>query len=150
MKLAVFLFIIFNSFFQDKSPNNQSDGIAIDGYDVVAYFTEDKAVEGTKDYATQYYGLWYYFSSEKHLDLFKANPQKYLPEYGGWCAYAVATKSQKMGVDPETFEIRDGKLYLFYNGFFNNTLKDWKQENPKELVKKGDQNWEVLKNQAEE
>lgn len=150
MKLGIFLFILISGFFQEKSPNNESDGVAIEGYDVVAYFTEDKAVEGTKEYAVEHYGLWYYFSSAENLNTFQANPTKYLPEYGGWCAYAIATKSQKMGVDPETFEIRDGKLYLFYNGFFNNTLKDWKQENPKELVKIGDENWDKLKNQTED
>ena len=71
----------------------------------------------------------------------------YVPQYGGWCAYALGAKAKKVSIDPETYEIRDGKLYLFYNAFFNNTLESWLEEGPKELQKKADKNWEKLKTQ---
>ena len=71
--------------------------------------------------------------------------EAYIPQYGGYCAYAVAESSKKVNIDPETFEIRDGKLYLFYNSWGNNTLKKWNKKNVKGLQKKADLNWEVIK-----
>ncbi|WP_363928617.1 YHS domain-containing (seleno)protein [Winogradskyella sp.] len=88
----------------------------------------------------------YKFASPKNLDIFLKTPEKYSPQYGGYCAYAVAVKSKKVNSDPETFEIRDGKLYLFYNSWGTNTLELWKKENVKGLQKKADQNWEAIKN----
>lgn len=123
---------------------NIQKGAAAEGYDVVAYFS-NKALEGSSKFVTQYEGATYRFSSETNLKTFKANPQKYLPAYGGWCAYAMATKAEKVSIDPETFEIRNGKLYLFYNAFFSNTLESWKEENPNELVLKANKNWLQIK-----
>ena len=71
-----------------------------------------------------------------------------MPQYGGWCAYAMADKGEKVSINPKTFEIRDGKLYLFYNSWGTNTLDLWKKENVKGLQKKADQNWELIKFQA--
>jgi YHS domain-containing protein len=142
---AFFLIACSNGFAQDatalhKKHFNLSDGIAIKGYDPVAYFTTAKAVKGSKDLAVYASGATYYFSSAANKELFKANPAKYEPEYGGWCAYAMGAKGEKVSIDPETFKIINGKLYLFYNKFFNNTLKDWnKDEN--NLQKKADVNW---------
>lgn len=77
----------------------------------------------------------------KNKDLFAAAPVKYEPQYGGWCAYAMGAKGEKVSVDPETFKITDGKLFLFYNRFFTNTLKDWnKDEN--NLKINADKSWE--------
>ncbi len=123
-----------------KKHFNLENGIAIQGYDPVAYFTKSKAVKGKKDLATHYQGATYYFSSLENKELFKNNPSKYEPEYGGWCAYAMGAKGEKVEIDPETFKIINSKLYLFYNQFFNNTLKDWnKDEN--NLHTKADANW---------
>lgn len=115
-----------------------------EGYDVVAYFN-NKAIEGKENYSTVYDGVKYKFSSEVNRDIFKKTPEKYRPQYGGWCAYAIGAKNKKVSIDPETFEIRDGKLYLFYNSWGMNTLDNWKEENPKELKTKADRNWEKLK-----
>ena len=123
---------------------NLSDGhVAINGYDPVAYFTENKAKEGSKSIRTDYKGVTYYFASEKDKNLFIASPAKYEPEYGGWCAYAMGAKGEKVEVDPETFKIVDGKLYLFYNKFFNNTLKSWNKDEVG-LKKKADNNWSSI------
>lgn len=114
--------------------------IGLQGYDPVAYFTENKAVEGSKSIKTTYQGVTYYFKSKQDLELFNANPSKYEPEYGGWCAYAMGAKGEKVEIDPETFKIVNGKLYLFYNKFFNNTLKTWNKDEAG-LKRKADNNW---------
>lgn len=124
---------------------NLKKGYVAEGYDVVAYFS-NQAVEGKKEFTTTHDSVKYKFTSQKNLDTFLKAPEKYIPEYGGYCAYAVAVNSKKVDVDPETFEIRDNKLYLFYNSWGVNTLKKWKKENVKGLQKKADQNWEAIKN----
>ncbi len=88
--------------------------LAVEGYDTVAYFTEGKAVEGDRKYQTEWMGANWRFASEKHLALFLENPEKYAPQYGGYCAYAVSN-DDLAGIDPEQFHIHEGKLYLNYN-----------------------------------
>jgi hypothetical protein len=83
----------------------------------------------------------YYFSSPTHRDKFKSDPAKYEPAYGGWCAFAMGDSGEKVEVDPETFKIIDGRLYLFYNKFFNNTLTSWNKNEPA-LKSKADVNWQ--------
>ncbi len=126
-----------------KKHFNLDDGIAISGYDPVAYFAQSKAVKGKKEMAVYHQGVTYYFSSVANKEAFKANPSKYEPEYGGWCAYAMGEKGEKVSIDPETFKIVNGKLHLFYNRFFTNTLKDW-NKNEASLKSKADANWPKL------
>ena len=126
-----------------KKQFNLESGIAIKGYDPVAYFTQNKAIKGKKDLAVSYQGIIYYFSSVENKELFKTAPLKYEPEYGGWCAYAMGNSAEKVSIDPETFKIVNGKLYLFYNRFFTNTLKDW-NKNEVALKKNADLNWSKL------
>jgi YHS domain-containing protein len=123
-----------------KAYNVEKSGLAIHGYDPVAYFTEHKAIEGKKEISTYFNGVTYRFSSIKNRDLFKANPGKYEPQYGGWCAYAMGANGEKVAIDPETFKVLDGKLYLFYNKLFNNTLTKW-NGNEKTLKNNADRNW---------
>lgn len=85
-------------------------------------------------------GVLYFFSNQKNKDLFLANPSKYKPEYGGWCAYAMGAKGEKVTVDPYTYKLVNNKLYLFYNQFFNNTLKDWNKDQDN-LMRQADLNW---------
>lgn len=123
-----------------KEFNLDASGVAIQGYDPVAYFTSGKPVDGKKEITLQYQGATYWFATAADRDAFKADPRKYEPQYGGWCAYAMGAKGEKVEVDPGTFKIVDGKLYLFYNKFFNNTLKSWnKDEN--HLKANADRNW---------
>lgn len=111
-----------------KQYNLEASGLALQGYDPVAYFTRHKAAPGEKDLTAIYNGITYRFATAEDKNLFIAAPERYEPQYGGWCAYAMGAKGEKVSVDPETFKIVDGKLYLFYNSFFNNTLKDWNKD----------------------
>lgn len=144
--ILTFLFIgISTVSFSQKIDYNTKKGYVAKGYDVVSYFVDGKPMEGKKKYQTTYDGAKFKFSSEKNLTLFRKNPTKYIPQYGGYCAYAVAAKKTKMYIDPDAYEIRDGKLYLFYNSWISNKLTDWQEGNTKELQKKGDENWKILK-----
>ena len=127
---------------------NTEDRVAMDGYDPVSYFIGTPK-EGDEDISTTQQGIIYYFSSKANRDLFIRSPEKYTPVYGGWCAYAMGNTGETVVVDPETFKIIDGKLYLFYNRFFNNTLESW-NEDEQNLKRKADANWNKLINQKNE
>jgi YHS domain-containing protein len=123
-----------------KKQFNLESGLAIEGYDPVAYFKSNKAVKGKKELAVVHQGVTYYFATEENKELFKKNPSAYEPQYGGWCAYAMGKDGDKVSVDPGTFKILNGKLYLFYNKFFNNTLKSWNKDEAN-LKTSADNNW---------
>lgn len=128
---------------QTTSHYNLEDGLAIEGYDPVAYFTSNKAVKGKKDLQYQHEGVTYYFSSAANRDAFTKNPLAYRPQYGGWCAYAMGATGEKVEIDPETFKVYDGKLFLFYNAYFNNTLPKWNKDEIN-LKNKADKNWNSI------
>ncbi|HDY93057.1 MAG TPA: YHS domain-containing protein [Pseudoalteromonas sp.] len=88
---------------------------AIKGYDSVAYFTQNKAVKGSDKYTFSYLGADWHFSSEENKTTFAENPKRYAPQYGGWCAYAMADEGNAVGIDPEAFYIHEDKLYLNYS-----------------------------------
>jgi YHS domain-containing protein len=119
---------------------NTLNGLAIQGYDPVSYFTQNKALKGSSAIATKYRGITYYFASVGNKVLFDKNPVHYEPQYGGWCAYAMGDSGEKVEVDPETFKILDNKLYLFYHTWFNNTLTKWNNDETN-LHMKADKNW---------
>lgn len=89
-------------------------GVAIRGYDTVAYFTESKPVEGNSNFETQWMDATWRFASQENLDLFLADPEKYAPQYGGYCAYGVA-QNYLVKIEPENWSIVDDKLYLNYD-----------------------------------
>lgn len=122
---------------------NLDHGLAIGGYDPVAYFTVHKAIKGDKKIAASADGVLYYFSSTENKALFLRNYQQYEPQYGGWCAYAMGASHEKVEVDPETFKIVDNKLYLFYHSWTNNTLLKWNKEEQR-LKQSADQYWQTL------
>jgi len=112
---------------------------AIKGYDTVAYFTENKPVEGSSDYQTEYLGAQWLFSSQENLDLFLADPEKYAPQYGGYCAWAVS-QNKTASIRPDLFTIVNDKLYLNYNDKINDRwLKDQAL-----FIEQGDANWPKL------
>jgi len=111
----------------DLKHYNLNKGLALQGYDPVSYFTENKAVEGSENINHTLEGLTYYFKSAKNRQLFIKKPQQYAPQYGGYCAYAMAD-GDKVKIDPETFKIIDGKLFLYYNFRFTNTLESWNKD----------------------
>jgi len=122
---------------------NLENSLAIDGYDPVGYFTQNKALKGSKTNSYTYQGVTYHFASPANLEAFKKAPARYEPEYGGWCAYAMGAIGEKVEIDPETFKVADGKLYLFYNKLFTNTLPKWNKDEP-QLKKKADSSWQAL------
>jgi YHS domain-containing protein len=122
-----------------KHTNIEKSGLAIQGYDPISYFLGTPQ-QGLANYSYTYNGITYRFATSKNLDLFKTAPAKFEPAYGGWCAYAMGATGEKVEVDPQTYKIINGKLFLFYNSFFNNTLPKW-NSNEKELNKKADSNW---------
>jgi YHS domain-containing protein len=117
-------------------------GKAINGYDPVAFFTESKPVKGTDANSYQWHGATWYFASPQNLDSFKTAPEKYAPQYGGYCAYGTA-EGHKAPTKPETWTIEDGKLYFNYN---LNVKKEW-DKNRKTLIQKADANWPIVKNE---
>jgi YHS domain-containing protein len=145
--ILVMLVVSMVSFGQSQSRRlaeyNLSNKIAIQGYDPVAYFKQNKAIKGKKEYASSYQGVVYYFSSEANKDAFSKNPSSYEPQYGGWCAFAMGDYNEKVAVNPETFKIVNGKLYLFYNKLLNNTLKNW-NKNEDMLRRQADENWKKI------
>lgn len=139
-KLLVATLLIFGSLNANAQQLNTKKGVAIEGYDVVAYFAGE-AAKGSDAYTAEYNGVRYQFSVEANLKAFRQNPEAYLPQYGGYCAYAIAKTGDKVDVNPKTYEIRDGKLYLFYNAWGNNTLKKWLKA-PETLREQADENWQ--------
>lgn len=119
--------------------NKNASGVAIKGYDTVAYFQSGKAVKGLPEFQQEWNGAKWYFSSQANRDLFAASPEKYAPQYGGYCAYAVS-ENYTYDADPEIWKLVDGKLYLNYNSQAQGL---WNQDIPGR-VKKGDANWPGL------
>ncbi|CAM1350593.1 MULTISPECIES: YHS domain-containing (seleno)protein [Tenacibaculum] len=143
MNKLIYVLFFVTSFVGAQNNYNLKKGAVANGYDVVAYFN-NTALKGSKKITAKHDNVTFRFSSEKNLKAFKKEPQKYIPQYGGYCAYAIGKNGEKVSINPKTFEIRNGKLYLFYNSWGTNTLKLWLKENPEELQKKADQNWQKI------
>ncbi|MCG8372504.1 MAG: YHS domain-containing protein, partial [Balneolales bacterium] len=135
------LFLSSATLAQEKESyvNVDDDQLAIGGYDPVSYFMADKPSKGDESFSHEYHGAIYHFSSQENLDTFKADPAKYAPAYGGYCAYAMG-KGYLANANPETFKILDGKLLLFYNNLIVNTLPRWNR-NEDTLYPAAEQNW---------
>ncbi len=121
----------------DRNPVNvNKKGIAIKGYDPVAYFTKGEPVKGSPEFQHEWNSAVWHFSSAEHRDMFKAGPETYAPQYGGYCAYAVSQGSTA-NIDPKAWKIVDGKLYLNLNMRIH---KKWEKDIPG-YIKKADKNW---------
>lgn len=142
--LSLLFFLVVSTSFSQTIDYNTKNGFIANGYDVVAYFN-NQTLEGNKQFATEYDGVHYKFATKENLETFIKTPAKYVPQYGGYCAYAVAVKSDKVSINPETYQIKDGKLYLFYNAWGTNTLELWKKEDSENLKKQADVNWQKIK-----
>jgi YHS domain-containing protein len=101
---------------------DRQTGVAIRGYDPVAYFIDNKPVKGKEEFATDWNGAKWLFASKTNLDLFRANPEKYAPQYGGYCAYGVAVDNL-VSIEPDKFTIINGKLYLNYDADVQSTWR---------------------------
>lgn len=124
-----------------KHFNLDGDGYAIERYDPVAYFTDKKAVPGDTAHTAEHDGAKYAFASEAHKKLFLSEPEKYVPQYGGHCAYGAAYGT-KSAIDPEIWDIVDGRLYFLINP---GTMTVW-QKRKNDYIKIADQAWQKLIN----
>lgn len=127
----------------------KSTHLAIGGYDPVAYFPEGggKAVEGKKELMTEYNGVQYRFATAANKEKFLANPEKYEPAYGGWCAWAMR-EGDKVEVDPKSFIVKENRLFLFYNGLIADTKAKWLKGNHEAESREADAKWRGLSGEA--
>ncbi len=152
---AIFMFLFSNLIAIGQVNTQDTQGkyfvdennVANSGYDVVAYFTDYKAVKGSKDHSAQYDGVIYYFASEEHKNMFEKDPTHYLPQFGGYCAFGMGKMNSKVPTNPETFKIYNGKLYLFFNDLYEgkkfNTIIPWNGDEVN-LKQSADNNWKAM------
>jgi YHS domain-containing protein len=121
----------------------EKDGLALRGYDPVAYFQENRPVKGSVEHKAEYKGSTFHFASKANRDAFVAAPEKYAPQYGGFCAFGTSG-GYKAAIDPAAFSIVDGKLYLNYN---RDVQSKWKTDVPG-YIAKADKNWPSVAKQT--
>jgi len=140
--LAVLAFIasftLAPAAFADQAPVYTApfSRVAVGGYDVVAYFTDNRAIRGSAQHRITHQGFEYRFASAEHLAAFRIDPSRYLPQYGGYCAWAVAQGYTASG-DPTNWRIVNGRLYLNYN---DEIQRRWEQDISGH-IRRGDANW---------
>ncbi|WP_229239393.1 YHS domain-containing (seleno)protein [Emticicia agri] len=135
------LFISWQVLAQKAEVFSNADG-AIRGYDAVAYFTESKPVKGKTEFSYEWNKATWYFSNAENLNTFKAAPEKYAPQFGGYCAYGLS-EGHKAPTQPDAWTIVDNKLYLNYN----TKVKERWNENKEERIRKANDKWVELKDQ---
>jgi YHS domain-containing protein len=138
--LLASLMVATNAFTADPVYTGYFNNLAVSGYDTVAYFSDGKPIEGSEDHEYEWQGATWRFSSAENLASFSNEPEKFAPQYGGYCAWAVS-QSKTASADPEQFHIEDGKLYLNYNAKIQN---QWLPDRLN-LIEVGNQNWPTLK-----
>ena len=129
--------------FAGVEANTDATGVVLRGYDPVAYFTQGKPVAGDEQFSAEHAGGKYLFSTAANRDAFIANPAKYAPQYGGYCAFGVA-EGKKLDIDPNSFTVADGKLYLNLNP---QVLKKWSADTAGYL-KKSAANWPKIRDKS--
>ena len=143
---AFVMLLSMSAFAADDAINTgRFNDTAIDGYDTVAYFTQNKPVEGNKSHQVKWRDANWYFASEENKALFVATPEKYAPQYGGFCAMGVAL-NKKLDTDPTAWHVREGKLYLNYN---KAVQKKWNTDIPG-YIETAQVNWTDIKGLTEE
>jgi YHS domain-containing protein len=138
---GILIFSTLAMFAQKSEVFNPSNG-AIHGYDPVAYFKESEPVKGDPKLSVPWKGASWYFVNQQDLDAFKSNPEKYAPQYGGYCAYGL-TKGKKVPTSPDSWAISEGKLYLNYD---KDVQAKWK-EKQKENIEIANSKWPTVKDQ---
>jgi YHS domain-containing protein len=128
-----------------KAVNTTEENVAVKGFDTVAYFTAQQAVEGNPRFSFIWNGAKWYFSSPENMEKFKAAPENYAPQFGGYCAFAVS-KGYTADGDPQAWKVVGGKLYLNYN---QKVKEMWEAEQPKRIAD-AEKNWEEFKKKKPE
>lgn len=130
-----------------KSFNVDETGLALQGYDPISYLEKSGPKEGRKEHSFVYRGITYRFANAENKAKFEAEPAKFEPPYGGWCAWAVID-GDKVEIDPMNYEVIDGRVYLFYKGWLGNAKNKWdaklKAEGSKKTVTAADTGWKKL------
>lgn len=128
-----------------KTHNLDKSALAIEGYDPVAYFPEGggKPAKGDAANTVTHEGVTYRFTSRDHAELFKKHPARYVPAHGGWCTYAMGKDGSKVEVDPKSYVVSNGRLFLFYKDLITDTRKSFLKEQAS-LTKAADTNWKKL------
>ena len=141
--LPVLVLVVSASGLYAKSDavNHDRKGVAIRGYDPVAYFTDSKPVKGDPQFSYSWQGATWVFASAQHRDMFAQHPDQYQPQYGGYCAYGVG-QGHTVDIDPEAWRIIEGKLYLNYD----KSVQQMFLKEPQERIKLADKNWPGLHN----
>lgn len=138
-KIILSLFLVSNFAFATDYVSGKKT--FIDGYDPVAYQTLNTATKGNSKHHHSFDGVKIFFASEENKNLFIKSPKQYMPAYKGWCAYAMAQNGKLVDVDPTSFKVTDGKLYLFYKAFWADTLKKWEKAPVKPQIELANKNW---------
>ncbi|MBK8267676.1 MAG: redoxin family protein [Planctomycetes bacterium] len=123
--------------------NLEGEKIGLKGHDPVAYFTVNRAEKGRDNLTSIYRGVTYRFVSPENRELFAADPESFMPAYGGWCATAMADGGKKVDIDPGNYKISNNRLLLFYKGWLGNALNDWNKDEQGNLVK-ADAEWKKI------
>lgn len=153
MKTKIFIGLVVSAVFFAACSNSESfkkinttaENVAVKGFDAVAYFTAQKAVEGNPQYSFIWNGAKWYFSSAENMEKFKSAPENYAPQFGGYCSFAVS-KGYTADGDPNAWKIVDGKLYLNYN---QKVREMWEAEQ-EQRIKDAEKNWEEFKKKKPE
>jgi len=141
-KIALLIFLLSPVIAAAQQSHIYTDGeYAINAYDVVAYFSGQPAAGDKEKYTYEYDGVRFSFSTQENRSVFEKDPKKYIPQYGGHCSFAMATRGKKVSPDPEVFEVRDGKLYLFHRA---KGLEKWLAGDTDKLKTQADTNWKKL------
>ena len=137
--IAMLALVCFPAGARAQAVNLNAAGLAVDGYDPVAYFEAGSPIAGSPEFTATHGGATYRFANAANRERFIADPSRYLPAYGGYCAYGVAN-GYKVKVDPDAFTIEGGKLYLNYD---KGVMKKWRAD-VRTYIAKADSNWKVI------
>ena len=143
--IAAAVWIGWNKSEDFRKINTTAENVAVKGFDTVAFFTAERAVEGNPQYSFIWNGAKWYFSSAENMEKFKAAPDAYAPQFGGYCAWAVS-KGYTADGDPNVWKIVDGKLYLNYN----QQVKEKWEADEQQRIEEGKRNWEEFKKKKPE
>ena len=124
IKSSILLFLLFPLILFGQKKNIDKNLLAVEGYDLVSYFTQDKPQQGKEAFSVSWKGARYLFPFEENKTIFKKNPDQYLPAYGGWCAYAMV-RGKEVDINPKAYHIQQGQLHLFYKTNWVDTQAKW-------------------------